>query len=404
MPDFHRFQLFGDTMNMSSRMESTGQRNKIQLSPETAEILIKCGHADWLVKRSDLVQVKGKGMMQTYWRKCLNLSTFPLPCLSFLTLFFHIFPRILVLVKTNSQSHASTADGSEAATFAPDEKKKKALKSKKMESVWAGTELEGILGVTEVDDDLERLVKWNVDVLLLLLKRVVTARAVKGVAKKELQQHKNINGMVLDDVKLVINMPDFDAEAATRTYNEEVELIPEVKKELYEYVLAIASGYRRNPFHSFEHASHVILSANKLLKRIMAADDCKPLDNALTCRELHQHTYGIGTDSLTQFAVVFSALIHDVGHEGVPNAVLGKMHPLLAEKYSNKSIAEQRSVDAAWNLLLMPQFSNLRASIFSTENEYERFRSLVVNGVMATDSKDGLVFAATFVAILTHTS
>ena len=29
--------------------------------------------------------------------------------------------------------------------------------------------------------------------------------------------------------------------------------------------------------------------------------------------ELHEHTYGITSDPLTKFAVVFSALIHDVG-------------------------------------------------------------------------------------------
>jgi len=91
---------------------------------------------------------------------------------------------------------------------------------------------------------------------------------------------------------------------------------------------------------------------------------------------------------LTQFAVVFSALIHDVGHEGVPNFVLGKMHPLLAEKYSNKSIAEQRSVDIAWELLLLPQFSHLRASIYQSKSDYTRFRYLCVNGVIATDIFD----------------
>jgi hypothetical protein len=35
---------------------------------------------------------------------------------------------------------------------------------------------------------------------------------------------------------------------------------------------------------------------------------------------LHDHTYGITSDPLTQFAVVFAALIHDVDHTGVPTA------------------------------------------------------------------------------------
>lgn len=311
------------------------------------------------------MQVKGKGAMQTYW----------------------------LLLKTSSQSHASTTDGSEVA-FSLKEKMKKPSRAvgQKRREIWAGTDLEGVLGVTEIDEDIQRLVNWNVDVLLLLLKRVVTARIVNGVENKkisgDIEKQFSSNKLVLDDFQLVINMPEFDAEVASRTYNEDVELVPEVRKELHDYIIAIASGYRRNSFHNFEHASHVILSANKLLKRVMAADDCKPLDNALTCRELYNHTYGIGTDPLTQFAVVFSALVHDVGHEGVPNGVLGKMHPLLAEKYSGKAIAEQRSVDIAWDLLALPQFSHLRSSIYQSKTEYKRFRSLVVNGVMATDIFD----------------
>jgi class 3 adenylate cyclase len=34
-----RFQLFGDTMNTAARMQTTGQRDKIYISAETAELL-----------------------------------------------------------------------------------------------------------------------------------------------------------------------------------------------------------------------------------------------------------------------------------------------------------------------------------------------------------------------------
>lgn len=349
-------------MNTASRMESTGQRNKIQLSPDTANILIKNGRGDWLTQRHDKVQVKGKGLMTTYW----------------------------LLLKTSSQSHASSISGPSVRNGTTSGKSKSSHKKKN--HFWKGTELDGVLGQTDIDDDIQRLVNWNADVLLILLKRVITARVISGVENKKLSNDDEkrfcSSGLVLDDFQLVINMPEFDAEVASRMYEEDVELVPEVEKELIEYVTAIASGYKKNSFHNFEHASHVILSANKLLKRIMAADDCKPLDNALTCKELHNHTYGIGTDPLTQFAVVFSALIHDVGHEGVPNFVLGKEHPLLAEKYSQKSIAEQRSVDVAWDLLLLPHFAHLRAAIYQSKKEYTRFRYLVVNGVMGTDIFD----------------
>jgi hypothetical protein len=103
---------------------------------------------------------------------------------------------------------------------------------------------------------------------------------------------------------------------------------------------------------------------------------------------LHDHTYGITSDPLTQFACVFSALIHDVDHTGVPNAQLVKEKAKLSAHYKGKSVAEQNSVDLAWDLLMHDDYSNLRAAIYNTEAEKKRFRQLVVNSVMATDIMD----------------
>lgn len=141
--------------------------------------------------------------------------------------------------------------------------------------------------------------------------------------------------------------------------------------------------------HSFEHCSHVILSATKLLKRIIAPDEVgKTFEQGLSPEELHELTYGIATDPICQFAVVFSALIHDVGHPGVPNFRLSIEQPELAAKYANRSVAEHRSVDVAFDLLMLPRFRNLRACIYHNEAECIRFRQLVINSVMATDIFD----------------
>jgi len=149
------------------------------------------------------------------------------------------------------------------------------------------------------------------------------------------------------------------------------------------FFLAFQAIYNDNPFHNFEHASHVTMSVVKLLSRIVA-----PSDVEVDGKSLHDHTYGITSDPLTQFACVFSALIHDADHSGVPNAQLVKENTHLAEYYDGKSVAEQNSVDLAWHLLLDGSYSELCKTIYSTDAELKRFRELVVNSVMATDIVD----------------
>jgi hypothetical protein len=100
-------------------------------------------------------------------------------------------------------------------------------------------------------------------------------------------------------------------------------------------------------FPQFEHASHVTMSGKnyaaqanlgkgkrpcmtnktllqllialhavvKMLSRVVAPDEVLSSgqdDEHTMQRNLHDHTYGITSDPLTQFAVVLSALVHDV--------------------------------------------------------------------------------------------
>jgi Adenylate and Guanylate cyclase catalytic domain len=65
--DRARFQLFGDTVNTASRMESTGTKNMIQCSQSTATCLIQTGRQHWPTAREDTVKAKGKGVLSTFW-------------------------------------------------------------------------------------------------------------------------------------------------------------------------------------------------------------------------------------------------------------------------------------------------------------------------------------------------
>ncbi|KAL7562526.1 hypothetical protein ACA910_008233 [Epithemia clementina (nom. ined.)] len=354
-----RFQLFGDTMNTASRMESTGMRDKIQVSQETADYLVAAGKKSWITPREDIVTPKGKGEMRTYWLE--------------------------------------VGKGKEAAT----ELTPNTRSSTRSISVELSVSSDD---VTEGDDDEEegqfsasakiaRLIDWNVDVLLRLLKAIVAHRQAHGQVKGETRVvedfSRGVGKTILDEVEERIALPEFDPSVAKRQLPpEQIELDSSAQTQLYEYVAAIAAMYRDNPFHNFEHASHVAMSVSKLLARIIAPPDLDFQSSDAKNRCLHDHTYGITSDPLTQFACVLSALIHDVDHTGVPNTQLVKENAAIAKYYKGRSVAEQNSVDVAWDLLLENTYKTLRRTIYTTNEEMQRFRKLVVNSVMATDIMD----------------
>jgi hypothetical protein len=132
------------------------------------------------------------------------------------------------------------------------------------------------------------------------------------------------------------------------------------------------------------------MSVSKLLARIVAPDDIlnQEEEGANMAESLHDHTYGITSDPLTQFGCVLSALIHDTDHSGVSNLQLIKEQARIAQHFKEKSVAEQNSIVVAWDKLMDPRFEDLRRIIYSQPSELDRFRQLVVNNVLATDIFD----------------
>jgi class 3 adenylate cyclase len=53
------FQLFGDTVNTTARVETTGEKG-IHISQDTADLIIAAGKSRWVQKREDKVVAKGR--------------------------------------------------------------------------------------------------------------------------------------------------------------------------------------------------------------------------------------------------------------------------------------------------------------------------------------------------------
>lgn len=183
------------------------------------------------------------------------------------------------------------------------------------------------------------------------------------------------------------------------------------RKELVQFISTIASMYNNVLYHNFEHASHVLASSDSLIqmlqtndKRVTAsgsgAKSQSTSGDELEASEEKRHhltTFGISSCPMTHLALIFSALVHDVEHQGVGNKQLIEENDVLAQRYAGKSVAENNSLDVSLDLLHQDCYSNLRKCMFgdkenSTGNariemEHDEllFQHVILNVIQATD-------------------
>lgn len=246
----------------------------------------------------------------------------------------------------------------------------------------------------------DRMVDWMTELLSDYLKQILAKRIRASALDGETYCDSRVNQelIAIDEVVQAVPIPTFDGKDSVVKERDchSIELDQPVAEQLREYVSIVASMYRDNPFHNFDHACHVTMSVAKHLKRITSPDveldeasrsiEVSSKDAALAL--LYDYTHGLNADPLTHFAIVFSGLIHDVDHRGISNVQLEKEEPAIAEHFKHKSLAEQNSLEMAWTLLMSDDFRSLRHCLFATVEESQRFRQVIVNAVMATDIFD----------------
>lgn len=322
-----RFQLFGDSMNKTSRIESSGEKGRVHISEEMAERLIQKGKEHWLMKREDVVDLKGLGKVPTYW---LNITT-----------------------TTHSQASHSN-DGSVVTT--------------ESEELSSDDEYAHIKNLINDWQEPSELISWHANFLFECLSQVDQARQAQteyqADAEDQLQllEKEALFGKAdpLDSIQFDAGMLQYRAESSDPS-------VPAVNllQQLKDLVQQITNAYCPHAFHSIQHASHVVLSLKKML------DSC----------EVNPF------DPLTHFSLIVAALVHDVDHPGVPNLQLVEENDALAKIYKT-SVAERNSLDVFWNILNQPSFTVLRRAIYQTSDEFEHFRQVMVQAILATDIMD----------------
>ena len=204
-----RFQLFGDTVNTASRMETTGRTNCIHASESTANELRRLNKGHWLHARKDRVEVKGKGHMMTYW--------------------------------------VDPSDGTgRAEEYANNEQDEDTTEVSSQPDLGLG-------------DKEQRLINWNTDVLARLLRAIIARRAAfdesapeRHLATTTPRQVDEGAGNVIDEVKEIIELPEFNPTQLSED-PDSIYLDPLVLSQLRDFVAAIAETYNgsSNPFHNF---------------------------------------------------------------------------------------------------------------------------------------------------------
>jgi len=357
-----RYHLFGETVTGANNIMKSSMVGRILMSQESVAFLPIDVRDKWVSARESVKGMKGSQEAETYWL----LSS--------------------ALAMSDESKHQVSSHNNLAASKSHD------------------------------DEKIERLVEWNVQILKRVLNQMATKRraartSAKAMDETAIDKKLRDGKSVVDEVMEVIQLPKFQNKRSENRRSRKdvhvpVEVSDEVVSQLRDFITAIAKTYKTNPFHNFEHArygkhklaavlrrikisfssfppcfaclcslrSHVTMSVSKLLSRILAPK----IDNRKDHKCLHDHTYGITSDPLTQFACIFSALIHDAEHEGVPNAQLVKEETALAAKYNNQSVAEQNSLDVGWNLLMKSRFKELRSAIYTSEEEMVHFRHVSI--------------------------
>ncbi|KNC48136.1 high-affinity cGMP-specific 3',5'-cyclic phosphodiesterase 9A [Thecamonas trahens ATCC 50062] len=131
---------------------------------------------------------------------------------------------------------------------------------------------------------------------------------------------------------------------------------------LLAFLNAVKANYNDNPFHNLYHSFCVTQMVFTVL---------------MACNELPEFL-----DEWERLALMVSAVCHDLDHDGVNNSFHINSKSELAVIYNDQSCLENHHCSQAFRILHRPP-SNLLSGY--SEDEYKKFRKLVIGCVLSTD-------------------
>lgn len=330
-----RLQVFGETVGKAFHLESSGSADQVHLSQSTSELLIAAGKSKW-IKPDRSHDDDGEK--------------------SYTLVFKH-------------------ANGSKPKRSPP---QRSDLESKVRESQVHQT--------VEHSEKIQRLIDWNYEMLLLLLKGIVAQRSgTGGVTEFDAQVLDEVEHLIGEDeppmseVVEVLQITSFELPSGQQQVSPDlVDLGVDVERQLKEYISLIASMYGSSaemPYNSYEHASYVMMAASTFYGQMKAPASIAQSDSI----------NAVLRNPFVQFCVLFSALVHDMDNAGLERDEW-VADPRLVKLYGTQTWVQQNAIDQSWNTLLDPRFEALRRTIYRNESELLAFRQLLVNCCVATDA------------------
>lgn len=128
-----------------------------------------------------------------------------------------------------------------------------------------------------------------------------------------------------------------------------------------QFIVEVDESYHNNAFHNFYHA----LSVTHFTHMLIGAT------NGKSC-----------LSQLNLFAIMFSALVHDVDHPGNTNVFEINKGTELALRYNDVSVLENHHCSTAFSILKRPHINLLEQLTVANRNE---LRKIVISSILATD-------------------